>query len=63
MSLSYDHGDIVFSCDSCPEVLPTGTSNFDSARNALKRAHWKAEKNRGTDEWMHRCPECQRNLI
>lgn len=56
MSMSYCKGDIVFSCDSCPDTLEPGTSNFDSARNALYRASWKAYKI--GDEWRHRCDTC-----
>jgi hypothetical protein len=61
MSVTYDHGDIVFQCDSCRETLETGTSNFDAARNLLRRAHWKPFRNsnpRG-DEWLHACAACQ----
>ncbi len=62
MSLTQDHGDHVFQCDSCGETLETNTSNFDSARNALKRAHWKPHKN-PQNEWRHYCPQCQGGLL
>jgi hypothetical protein len=65
MSLTYDHGDIVFQCDAkgCRETLEANTSNFDSARNVLRRARWKPMRDRATDEWRHTCPGCQKDLI
>lgn len=65
MSLTYDHGDIVFQCDSehCHETLETGTSNFDSARNVLRRAQWKPLRLNATGDWHHACPQCQAPLL
>lgn len=70
MSITYDHGDIVWQCDGvlpdlkkgfphilhCLEALETNTSNFDAARNTLTRQRWKAIK-KGL-EWKHLCPSC-----
>lgn len=56
MTLSYSKGDIVFSCDSCPEAVDTGTSSFEAARNFLYRAGWKTYK--AGDVWRHRCDNC-----
>ena len=50
-------GDIIFECDSCAEVLESGTSNFDSAWNAAKRIGWRVKKI--GNEWVHTCPECE----
>lgn len=50
------HGDINFECDTCPEVLDTETSDFDSARDLLRREGWTISKV-GT-EWIHACPNC-----
>jgi len=65
MSITYDHGNIVFQCDGegCRETLETETSNFESARNVLRRAHWKPSKDRASDEWRHQCADCQKGLI
>jgi hypothetical protein len=65
MTITHDHGDIVFQCDTkgCRATLETNTSNFESARNVLRRAHWKPEKDRSSDEWRHRCAECQKGLV
>lgn len=56
MTLSYSKGDIVFSCDSCPEALDTGTSSFVAALNFLYRQGWKAF--RSGEMWRHRCDAC-----
>ena len=60
MSTTKDHGDLVFQCDApkCREVLETNTSNFESARNALRRARWRSFKPAGSDEWRHECRDC-----
>jgi hypothetical protein len=64
MTITHDHGDIVFQCDTkgCRATLETNTSNFESARNVLRRNHWKPIKT-GSDEWKHECPECQKGLL
>lgn len=56
MTLSYSKGDIVFSCDSCPDAIEPGTSNFEAARNFLYREGWKAYKIGGI--WLHKCDTC-----
>lgn len=65
MTLSRDHNDIVFHCDGdrCHETISTWTSNFDSAQNALHRAHWKARRADPASEWEHFCPDCQGSLL
>ena len=50
-------GDIVFECDTCGEVLESGTADFGSAWNYAKREGWRARKI-GT-EWVHACPKCE----
>lgn len=59
MTIDNQYGNIVFSCDSCGEVLETGTSDFGSARNMLRRASWKPKKI--GDDWVHACPGCQKS--
>lgn len=49
-------GDLVFECDSCNEVLESGTSDFNSVWNRAKREGWRAKK-LGND-WVHACPQC-----
>lgn len=60
MSTTRDRGDIVFQCDApkCGETLETGTSNFEGARNLLRRAGWRPVKQRG-GEWGHMCAGCK----
>jgi hypothetical protein len=60
MSTTQDHGDFVFQCDEprCRETLATNTSNFEGARNALRRAAWKPYRMPGADDWRHRCNVC-----
>jgi hypothetical protein len=58
MSLTRDHGDIVFECDSCRDTLETRTANFEAARNLLKRAHWQPYRRKDSDDWSHRCHAC-----
>lgn len=60
MSTTHDRGDIVFQCDvpKCRETLETATSNFEAARNLLRRAGWKPFRPPGADEWSHRCAGC-----
>jgi Fe2+ or Zn2+ uptake regulation protein len=54
--LDQQKGDFFFQCDDCGEVLETKTSNFDAARNVLKREGWRAIK--VGEAWEHRCPQC-----
>lgn len=62
MSITYDHGDIVFQCDrkGCHATVETETSNFDSALNLLRRHRWKARKAGG--EWKQYCPADQEGM-
>jgi hypothetical protein len=59
MSLTQDRADFVFECDGkgCHEVLQTSTSNFEAARNHLRRNRWKVRK--VGEEWRHFCLDCQ----
>ena len=50
-------GDIVFECDTCGEVLESGTADFGSAWNHAKREGWRTRKI-GT-EWVHACSKCE----
>lgn len=58
--LDRDHNDIVFRCDGpgCHAALEAGTSNFEAARNVLRRNRWQPKKN-AREEWEHLCPDCQ----
>jgi hypothetical protein len=59
MSTTRDHNDYVFQCDApaCREMLETSTSNFEAARNLLRRAGWKPIRRSG-DDWQHLCARC-----
>lgn len=59
MSTTKDRGDFVFQCDApgCRETLEVGGSNFEAARNMLRRARWKPIRGAG-DEWLHLCRAC-----
>lgn len=59
MSLTIDRGDIVFECDGCHAMLETGTSNFEAARNLLRRQRWKPRRKSAKDDWLHCCPDCK----
>lgn len=60
MSTTLDRGNHVFQCDEqrCGETLETSTSNFDAARNLLRRAGWKPYRLPSLDGWQHRCAQC-----
>lgn len=60
MSLTQDHGNIVFECDGkdCREMMDTGTSNFDAALSASRLAGWHPRKPPGFKEWLHLCGDC-----
>lgn len=58
--LDRQHGDIIFECDRCMEVLETGTGNFDAALNFMKQQGWRSvpdPKEKG--EWNHFCGGCK----
>jgi len=57
MTMDKQKGDIEFCCDVCGQVLQTKTSNFEAARNLLRRERWTAIKI--DEEWEHRCGECK----
>jgi hypothetical protein len=67
MSLTTDRGDIIWQCDDCKATLETNTSNFDAARNVLRRNGWNPYKRRIrqgnkviiAEEWSHVCLDCQ----
>lgn len=47
------HGDLVFECDICNNVLETNQADFASAWSLAKRDGWKSWKI-GND-WIHNC--------
>lgn len=53
MSVEREDGEITFTCDACPEDLPTETDDFVEALGVLRRAGWRVTKN-GND-WEHFC--------
>lgn len=55
--LDRQHGDVVFECDGCGEVLETDTADFGSALNMLKREGWRARK--FDNVWQHYCGACE----
>lgn len=60
MSTTKDHGDFVFQCDGCRTTLESNTSNFESARNVLRRHGWKPYREGDGTDWKHRCADCAR---
>ena len=50
------HGKILVECDSCDQVLDTETSDFDEARELMKREGWRIRKI--AEVWLHGCPKC-----
>lgn len=50
-------GDVYFECDGCGEVLETGTGDFSSALNLMRRERWRAVK--FGEDWNHYCPDCR----
>ncbi len=50
------HGQIVFICDGCDDVLETETTDFNEAREMLRADDWRTSKD--GDDWVHRCPSC-----
>jgi hypothetical protein len=50
------HGKYLVECETCDEVLETGTGDFDEAREVMRHEGWKARR-RG-DAWLHGCPKC-----
>lgn len=49
-------GKLIVECDSCDDVLDTGTADFSECREIMKREEWKVRKIAG--EWLHGCPKC-----
>lgn len=56
MTISRDHGDITFECDSCADEYETHEDNFDIAWNMAKRDGWRARK--VGNVWQHFCEDC-----
>lgn len=56
MSMTQEKDGITFECDGCNDLLHTGTSNFDAARNLLRRERWHPVK--AGDSWEHFCSDC-----
>jgi hypothetical protein len=50
-------GQILVECDSCDEVLETGTNEWSEAMAEMRREGWKARK--VADEWVHACSQCK----
>lgn len=55
MTMDRQHGDIVFECDTCENVLETKQADFSSAWNMAQREGWKSRKVDGN--WVHFCCE------
>lgn len=56
MSTDRIHGEVVFTCDSCPEDLSSTETNFEQALVILREAGWALRRQHG--EWTHECPDC-----
>jgi hypothetical protein len=55
--LDRQHGNVIFECDDCGEVLDTKTSNFEAAHNLMKRQGWAAQL--VNEQWQHFCSQCK----
>lgn len=58
--LEREHGDIIWQCDGCGELLDTNTADFDAARNMLTRNQWLTK--RASDGWQHFCSDCSKRV-
>lgn len=63
MSMTRDHGEIVFECDSpnCLEFIETDTEQWEVAKAMFDQRGWAATNMRGT--WMHYCPDCGKDVF
>lgn len=62
MTYDANDGNGSFHCDTCPEAIATGESDFKLARIAARREGWKTYK--GPDkQWAHSCPSCAAEYI
>lgn len=59
--LDQQHGNFVFQCEACPEILEASTSNFEAAQNVRRRAKWATYKTKKGD-WGHLCPDCSQKI-
>jgi hypothetical protein len=55
--LDRQHGEVIFVCDNCDDILRTGEDEFELAMNELREAGWSNE--RIGREWLHLCGACQ----
>lgn len=62
MTFDANHGNGSFHCDTCPEAIATGESDFTLALIAARRKGWKTYK--GPDQkWAHSCPSCAEDYV
>lgn len=64
MSITRDHGVIIFMCDGCDDELETGEDDWDMALSQMKVEGWvsrlEANPYRGKPEiWRHYCGDCR----
>lgn len=57
MSTDRQHGNIVFECDACGDVLETEQADWGSAWNKAKHEGWRSRKI--DDVWVHHCDNCE----
>lgn len=59
MSITRDHGLIVFECDDpvCFEMLETDLETWEVAKSKFDKAGWQAKHFAG--QWWHYCNECE----
>lgn len=50
------YGNLLFECDSCPDIFQTDTDDFSDAWEKAKCEGWKTRKLGNL--WVHACQQC-----
>jgi hypothetical protein len=59
--LDRQHGEIIFTCDNCSEVLDTHQRTFDEARDVFSLEGWRSLKD--GQIYVHYCPDCSKDFV
>jgi hypothetical protein len=51
-------GQVVFSCDDCPETYEPDEGDFGTAWALARGLGWRTRQRDG--KWQHSCPDCSR---
>jgi radical SAM protein with 4Fe4S-binding SPASM domain len=57
MSVTRDHGGIVFECDDCHDYVETFTGNWQEALDEMKANGFRSYRRR-PNMWFHFCEKC-----